>query len=74
MSQRYDNTKNPKPKENQPRDLGILLENLADGLGPRRESCWGYVFMRIHPKSCCISPLKAATTLLSGSCKGAVGV
>ena len=28
---------------------------------------------RIHPKSCCIFPLKGAATLLSGSGKGTFG-
>ena len=32
-----------------------------------------YLFMRMHPKNCCTIPLKGATTLLSGSKKGAVG-
>ena len=51
MSQRYkDNTKRPKPKENQ-------LRNLKRALDPgerERESCWGYVSMKMHllPKSC----------------------
>ena len=51
MSQTYnDNTKRPKPKENQLRILGILSRefmdfagNSAAGLGARRERCWGYV-------------------------------
>ena len=55
-------------------DLGILLENSAEGLRSRRERCWGtYLSMRIHPKSCHIFPLKVAATLLSGSRKGTVG-
>ena len=76
MSQRYnDNIKRQKPKENQ---LGILNlhispENSEEGLGSRRECCWHYVSMRIHPKSCRIFPLKVAATLLSGSRKGATG-
>ena len=69
MSQIYnDNTKRPKPKENQ---LGILeissmefthfARNLAEGLGSRRECCWGYVSIfentpkklpHLSPKSC----------------------
>ena len=31
-----------------------------------------YLCMRIHPKSFCIFPLKAAATLLTGSRKGTV--
>ena len=62
MSQRYnDNIKRQKPKENQ---LGILNlhispENSEEGLGSRRECCWHYVSMRIHPKSCRIFPPKS---------------
>ena len=58
MSQRYnDNTKRPKPKENQLRNFKRALDP-----GEREgESCWGYVSVRIHPKrllhllpkSCC---------------------
>ena len=82
MSQTYDdNTKRPKPKENQ---LGILAissrkfthfaGNSAGGLGSGRERSWGYVSVFENtPKSCCISPLKVATTLLNGSGKGTVG-
>ena len=72
-----DNTKRPKPKENQ---LGILeissrefthsVGNSTEGLGCRREHCCGFANTL---KSCRISPLKVATTLLSGSGKGAVG-
>ena len=82
MSQTYnDNTKRTKPKENQ---LGILGTssrqfthsggNSAEGLRPGRERCWGYIFIFGNtPKSCRISPLKVAMTLLSGSGKGTVG-
>ena len=76
MSQRYDNTKRPKPKENQ---LGILknvyilseIQQRASGPG---DSAAGvtYLFMRIHSKSCCIFPLKVAATLFSDSGQGAV--
>ena len=53
MSQRYDNTKRPKWKENQ---LGVLeiyifcwkIQQRA--LGPT-ECCWGCVSMKIHPKN-----------------------
>ena len=82
MSQIYsDNTKRPKPKENQ---LGILalsskefthsVGNSAEGLGSRKGRCWGYVSIFEETlKSCHIFPLKGAATLLSGSGKGAVG-
>ena len=81
MSQIYnDNTKRPKPKENQLGILGIssrdfmhFAGNSAEGLGSRRGRCWArYLSLRIHPKTCCIFPLKVAATLLSGSGKGAV--
>ena len=43
-----DNTKRPKPKENQLGILGIssrefthYVGNSAEGLGSRREHCWG---------------------------------
>ena len=78
MSQKFnDNTKKQKSKKNQ---LGILkiyafcwkIQQRASG---QKESAAGvrYLFMRIHPKSCHIFPLKVAATLLSGSKKGAVG-
>ena len=82
MSQTYnDNTKRPKPKENELGSLGISSREFthsvgssAEGLGSWREHCWGYVaIFENTPKSCCISPLKVAATLLSGSGKGAVG-
>ena len=45
MGQRYnDNTKRPKPRDIQLKDLkhlGILLENLAGGLRFKTEHCWG---------------------------------
>ena len=57
------------------KNLRILSENSAEGLGSRRERCWGYVSsMRIHPKSCRIFPLKVPATLLSVSRKDSVGV
>ena len=47
MSQRYnDNIKRPKPLRYSARDLKnlrILHENSAEGLGSRRECCWRYV-------------------------------
>ena len=63
MSQIYnDNTKRPKPQEIELGILGIsavefthFAGNSAEGLGSRRECCWGYVTylsMGIHPKSC----------------------
>ena len=71
MSQRYnDNTKRPKPKENQ---LGILriyafcrkIQLRASG---PRESAAGvtYLSMIIHPKRCRIFSKKVAATLISG--------
>ena len=70
MSQIYnDNTKRPKLKENQLGILGIstreftyFAENSAEGLGSRRECCWGYIsifentskkLLHLSPKSCC---------------------
>ena len=53
--------------------LYIWLENSAEGLGSRRECCWGYVSMMIHPKSYHIFPHKVVATLLSVSWKSAVG-
>ena len=76
MRQIYnDNTKKPKPKENQ---LGILKiyafwPNSAEDLGSRR----ALMVLRIYenaPKNCRIFPLKVVTTLLSGSRKDATGV
>ena len=69
MSQIYnDNTKRPKRKENQLGIIGIpskefmhFAGNLAEGLGSRREHCWGYVSVfenttkrlpHLSPKSC----------------------
>ena len=51
------------------KNLRILPEKSAG------ESAAGvtYLSMRIHPKSCCIFPLKVSATLLNGSRKGAVG-
>ena len=76
-----DNTKRPKPKENQLGTLGILsrefthsVGNSAEDLGSGRECWWGYLsIFENTPKSYCISPLKVAVTLLSHSEKGAVG-
>ena len=45
---------------------------MASGLGKSAAGVT-YLSMRIHPKVCCIFPLKVAATLLSGSWKGAVG-
>ena len=72
------NTKSPELQEIQ---LGILgtsarefMHFAGNSAGPE-ESAAGvtYLSMRIHPKSCCIFPLKVATTLLSGSRKGLIG-
>ena len=51
------------------KNLHIFLQNSAE------ESAAGvtYLFIRIHPKQCCISPLKVSATLLNGSRKDAVG-
>ena len=47
MGQRYnDNIKKPKPlrySARDPKNLRILLENPAEGVGSRRECCWCYV-------------------------------
>ena len=53
MSQIHnDNKKRPKPKENQLGILGIssrefthFAGNSAEGLGSRREHCWGYKYV-----------------------------
>ena len=51
------------------KNLCILQENSAG------ESVAGVIYLskRIHPKSCCIFPVKVSATLLNGSRKGAVG-
>ena len=76
-----DNAKRPKLKENQLGILGISsrefthsVGNLAEGFRSGREPCWGYIsIFENTPKSCRVSPVKVAVTLLSGSGKGAVG-
>ena len=82
MSQIYnENIKRPNPKENQLGSLEISskeftnsVRNSVEGLGSRKEHCWGYVsIFENTPKSCHISPLKVVATLLNGSGKGAVG-
>ena len=79
MSQRYiDNTKRPKPKENQVGTLKIYafyqkIEQRALNPGVIGVIGVTYLSMRIHQKSCCIFPQNVAATLLSGSRKGAVG-
>ena len=72
MSQLYnDNTKRPKPKENQQE---IQLELQQRALGPGESAAEiTYLSLRIHPKSCYSFPQQVATTLLSGSGKGTVG-
>ena len=81
MNQRYnDNTKRPKPKENQLGILGISLRefthsvgNLAEVFRSGRECCWHYIsIFENTPKSYRISSLKVAATLLSGSGKDTV--
>ena len=80
MSQTHnDNTKKPESKENQLGILGISsreftdsVGNLAEGLRSRRALQRCISIFENTPKSCCISPLKVAATLLSGSGKGAV--
>ena len=81
MSQIYNNTKRPKPKENQQGILGIWFKeftnfagNSAEGLRSGESAAGAtYLSLRIHPKSLYLSPLKVATTLLSGSGKCAAG-
>ena len=49
------------------------IQQMASGPG---ESTAGVTYLsmkKIHPKSCCIFPWKVATTLFSGSRKGAIG-
>ena len=59
MSQRYnDNTKKPKPKENQ------LTSKFGRGPQVQERVLLAFLSMRIHLKSCCILPLKFVTTLL----------
>ena len=46
MNQRYNDNKKTKAERKSASDfenLRILLENSAEGLGSRRERCWGYV-------------------------------
>ena len=71
MRKRYtDNTKRPKPKENQRGIIKIYafcqkIQQMTSGPGER---CWCYVSIYENaPKNCRIFPLKVATTLLSGS-------
>ena len=68
ISQIYNNTKRPKPKENQLGILGIssrefthFAGNSSEGLRSRREHCWGYIsifentsknLLYLSPKSC----------------------
>ena len=82
MSQIYnENTKVPKPKENQVGILGISsrefmdsVGNSAEGLEFRRKHCRDYVStFENTPKRCRISTPKVDTTLFSGSGKSAVG-
>ena len=62
-----------------------MPENSAEGLGSRGERdrerqretgadrAAEVIFMRIHPKSWSIFPLKVVASLLGGPCKGAIG-
>ena len=50
------------------KNLCILPENSAGEIAAGVT----YLTMRIHQKSCCISPLKVSAALLNGSRKGAV--
>ena len=77
MSQIYnENIKRPNPKENQLGSLEISskeftnsVRNSVEGLGSRKEHCWGYVsIFENTPKSCHISPLKVATSLPKSCC------
>ena len=78
MSERYiDNTKRPKPQDTQ---IGILkvyafyqkIQQRGSDPGHSADGVT-YLSIKIHPKSCCIFPLKVAATLLNGLRKGAVG-
>ena len=56
------------------KNLHILPENSAEGLGSRRECCWGYICIYGNtPKKLPYLPLKITATLLNGSRMGAVG-
>ena len=75
-----DSTKRPQIKENQlgiskisAREFMHFAGNSAEGLGSRRGHCWGYISMRIHPKSFCTVLLKVVAILLSGLREGTVG-
>ena len=70
LGQRFnDNRKRQKPKENQQGMLKIYafcwkIQQRTSGQG--ESAAWvRYLYMRIHPKSCHIFPLKVAATLLS---------
>ena len=78
MSQIYnENTKTPKAKG----DLRNLIQGIYTFCWKFNRGPWAqesaaettYLSLRICTKSCYIFPLKVATTLLSGSGKGAVG-
>ena len=85
MSQRY-NTKRPRPQDTELRILQKFrhfAEKFSSEPQSMREGLhiWGYksflvavtyLSMKIHPKTCCISPLKVTVSLLNGSRKGAV--
>ena len=73
-----DKTKRPKPKENQPGMLKIyaFCQKIQQRFSCPGRSAAGFTYlsMRMHPENCRLFPLKVATTLLSGSRKGATGV
>ena len=78
MSPRYnDNTKRPRPEENQEGILKIyaFCQKIQQRYSGPGESAIGiaYLSVRIHLKSCHIFPQKVPTTICSGSRKGRVG-
>ena len=66
MSQRYNDNKKAKAKENQ-------LRHLKRVLGPGERAAGATYLWEYNPKSYCNFPLKVAATLLSGLWKSAVG-
>ena len=74
MSQRYNDNATPKLEENQLGSYSFCWKVKQRASG-REESAAGVtcLSMRMHPKSCSTFPQKVATTLRSGSRKGAVG-
>ena len=81
MSQRYNDNATPKLEENQLGSYSFCWKVKQRASG-REECCWGYMsiyenapkkLQHLPPKSCSTFPQKVATTLRSGSRKGAVG-